>query len=91
MRDRCSSPRRVPRATMRSMNLSFRPFTDQSVEIDGAACLIDAIARMLDEQIGGNPVLNRLEAEAHVHRFTMAAGKQSPSSRTSTPEEVQDA
>jgi hypothetical protein len=46
---------------------------------------------MLDEQIGGNPVLNRLEAEAHVHRFTMAAGKQSPSSRTSTPEEVQDA
>jgi hypothetical protein len=73
------------------MNLLFRPFTDQSVEIDGAACLIDAIARMLDEQIGGNPVLNRLEAEAHVHRFTTAARTELLSSGTSTLQEVQDA
>lgn len=51
------------------MSVQYHPFSDPRLEIDVRACLVEAVARAIERRCGGNPVLNRLEAEACADRF----------------------
>jgi len=64
----CLSPRitHFNVATERSMHCTVRPLANPRIRLDVSDCLIDALARELGRRFGGNPLLNRLEAEAHL-------------------------
>lgn len=47
----------------------IKPFHDPAKAFDPTELLIDAIARELNRRCGGNIVLNRIEAAAHVARL----------------------
>lgn len=51
------------------MSVHYHPFSDPRMEIDVRACLVEAVARAIERRCGGNPVLNRLEAEACADLF----------------------
>jgi hypothetical protein len=44
-----------------------RPFSDPAHAIDVTESVIRCIATAIEDAVGGNPVLNRLEAERAVH------------------------
>ena len=48
---------------------TLRPLRNQAIRVDLRTLLVRAIERELDARCGGNPVLNRLEAEAQLDRF----------------------
>lgn len=47
-----------------------RPFSDPAHAIDVTESVIRCIASAIEDAVGGNPVLNRLEAERAVHAMT---------------------
>ncbi len=48
------------------MHCIVRPLANPRIRLDLSDCLVEAIARELGRRFGGNPLLNRLEAEAHL-------------------------
>ena len=51
------------------MRLTIRPLNEPSVELDVTDRIVAAIADQISQRIGGNPVLNALEAEVHLRRL----------------------
>lgn len=49
------------------------PISDPSCAIDVTESVIRCIASSIEDAVGGNPVLNRLEAERAVHELTRVA------------------
>jgi hypothetical protein len=52
-----------------SMRMPVRPLVSDGRAIDVRDAVVAAVAREITRHFGGNPVLNVLEAEAHVERL----------------------
>ena len=61
------------------MRIVIQPLSAPDHEVDVTASLVRAIAQCLSEQLGGNHVLNELEAEAHLRHML---GDRSTGART---------
>jgi hypothetical protein len=59
-------------ATEHTMHCIVRPLANPRIRLDLSDCLVEAIARELGRRFGGNPLLNRLEAEAHLGQLLRA-------------------
>ena len=80
------------------MHCIVRPLANSRIRLDVGDCLVDAIARELGRRCGGNAMLNRLEAEAHLanllrrHRVSAGGGSvDGPAQIEDTNEEMNDA
>lgn len=69
------------------MTATIRPSAEPARELDLTECLVAAIEREIAERFGGNPVLNRLEAEGHLARLLgeQPSASSSPSTNQGKP------
>ena len=67
--------RRSPRPVPPPRRFLVRPLVDPETTLDLTDAVIDAIARELGLAFGGNAVLNRLEAGAHLASLLGAAAR----------------
>jgi hypothetical protein len=65
----------APAARSSARPLVIRPLRDPSHAFDATEFLVEALAREIARRCGGNAVLNRLEAAAHLARLLEQAGQ----------------
>jgi hypothetical protein len=76
--DESAGIRNMPRPAVTPRRFLVRPLVDPETTLDLTDAVADAIARELGRAFGGNPVLNRLEADAHLASLLAAATRPSP-------------
>ena len=74
--------RNMPRAAAPARRFLVRPIVDPETTLDLPDAVADAIARELGRAFGGNAVLNRLEAGAHLASLLAAATRRLDDERT---------
>lgn len=68
-----SSASSIPFQPQHDGRIVVRPLADPSRSIDVTESVIRCIASSIEDAVGGNPVLNRLEAERAVRAMTHSA------------------
>lgn len=76
--------RNIPRPAAFAPRLLVRPLVDPESTLDLTDAVTDAIAHELGRAFGGNPVLNRLEAGAHLRSLLAAATRVAHGPRAAT-------
>jgi len=71
----------MPRPAATPRKFIVRPLVDPETTLDLTDAVIDAIARELGRAFGGNAVLNRLEAGAHLGSLLASAARRSSGER----------
>ena len=69
---------------------TLRPLRNPAIRVDLHSLLVKAIEHELEARCGGNPVLNRLEAEAQLERFLSIGRASTGHSSDSRTEENAD-
>ncbi len=72
----------MPRSASVQRRFLVRPLVDPETTLDLTDAVIDAVARELGNAFGGNAVLNRLEAAAHLASLLGAAASSRANRRT---------
>ncbi len=68
-----AAPSSIPFHPHHGGRIMVHPISDPSCAIDVTESVIRCIASSIEDAVGGNPVLNRLEAERAVQELTRVA------------------
>ncbi len=68
-----AAPSSIPFHPHHDGRIMVHPISDPSCAIDVTESVIRCIASSIEDAVGGNPVLNRLEAERAVQELTRVA------------------
>ena len=68
-----AAPSSIPFHPHHDGRIMVHPISDPSCAIDVTESVIRCIASSIEDAVGGNPVLNRLEAERAVRAMTHSA------------------